>query len=138
MKLEEEPYYTPAEPPATKSLARLRRAAKACKACHLWRHATQTVFGEGAARVKLLFIGEQPGDKEDLAGEPFVGPAGALLRKAMAEAEIDTAQVYVTNAVKHFKWVLKNKKRIHASPNRFELEACHPWLEAEIAVVLAR
>jgi DNA polymerase len=138
MKLEEEPYYTQAEPPATKSLARLRRAAKVCKACHLWRHATQTVFGEGAARVKLLFIGEQPGDKEDLAGEPFVGPAGALLRKAMAEAEIDTAQVYVTNAVKHFKWVLKNKKRIHASPNRFELEACQPWLEAEIAVVLAR
>jgi len=113
----------------------LQKAAKDCRACDLWQRGTQTVFGEGARDAKVIFVGEQPGDKEDLEGKPFVGPAGALLDKALVEAGIDRAKVYVTNAVKHFKWEPRGKRRIHKKPNATEIAACRPWLEAEIAVL---
>ena len=120
--------------PPRPTLPTLRAAAAGCQACDLWQTGTQTVFGEGGAHAKVLFVGEQPGDREDLAGRPFVGPAGALLDKALAEAEIDRRDVYVTNVVKHFKWEPRGKRRIHRKPNNLEITACRPWLEAEIAV----
>src|SRR5581483_8487797 len=106
-----------------------------CRACHLWEHATQTVFGEGRREAEVMFIGEQPGDKEDLAGHPFVGPAGRVLDEALDEVGIDRDQVYVTNAVKHFKGKARGKRRIHDKPNAGELAACRPWLDAELAAI---
>lgn len=115
----------------------VKDAAAHCKACDLWKHGTQTVFGEGSARARMMFVGEQPGDREDSDGRPFVGPAGGLLDKALEEAGIDRKLVYVTNAVKHFKWVPdpRGKRRIHKKPRYSEIQACHPWLEAEIALI---
>lgn len=113
----------------------LQEAAADCKACDLWENATQTVFGEGGRRAKVMFIGEQPGNEEDLQGQPFVGPAGRLLDEALEEAGIDRRQTYVTNVVKHFKWEPRGKRRIHKKPNSVEITACRPWLEAEIATV---
>lgn len=130
-----EPYYGQAEPPNTSDLNKLRLAAKRCTACHLWKCGTQTVFGEGNPNARLMLVGEQPGDKEDIAGKPFVGPAGALLEKCLTEAGVDGLAVYMTNAVKHFKWVPKGSRRIHSKPNRYEVEACLPWLESEIRAV---
>jgi uracil-DNA glycosylase len=121
--------------PPHPTIPALRKAAQDCRACDLWQRGTQTVFGEGAQGAKVVFVGEQPGDKEDLEGRPFVGPAGALLNKALVEAGIDRAKVYVTNAVKHFKWEPRGKRRIHKKPNAAEIAACRPWLEAEIAVL---
>ena len=117
------------------SLAALRREAADCRNCPLWEHATQTVFGEGRAHAALMLVGEQPGDHEDKEGHPFVGPAGHLLDRALDTAGIDRAALYVTNAVKHFKWEPRGKRRIHQRPNTGEIKACHPWLESEIAVV---
>ena len=124
--------------PPRPTVKKLQDAAAGCKACDLWKTGTQTVFGEGKQTSTVMFIGEQPGDKEDLAGRPFVGPAGALLDKALAEAGIDRAKVYVTNVVKHFKWEPRGKRRIHKKPNAREIGACRPWLEAEIRVVKPR
>src|SRR6266571_8557492 len=121
--------------PERKSLKAFREAAADCKGCDLWERATQTVFGEGARRAEVVFVGEQPGNEEDLSGKPFVGPAGRLLDKALVEAGIDRSQTYVTNVVKHFKWEPRGKRRIHAKPNAQEVRACRPWLDAEIAVV---
>ena len=121
--------------PPKPTLPRLREAAAVCKACDLWERGTQTVFGAGARSARALFVGEQPGNEEDLSGQPFVGPAGRLLDKALAEAGIDRAQAYVTNVVKHFKWEPRGKRRIHAKPNSQEIRACRPWLDAEFAVV---
>ena len=118
--------------PANPTIERLLKAAKACTACPLWRSGTQTVFGEGSRTARVVFVGEQPGNDEDLAGKPFVGPAGKLLDKALEEAGIDRAEVYVTNVVKHFKWEPKGKRRIHKKPNAREIAACRPWLEAEL------
>jgi uracil-DNA glycosylase len=124
--------------PSRLSLKALREAADGCRACPLWRAGTQTVFGEGRKAARLLLVGEQPGDREDLAGRPFVGPAGRLLDEALEEAGIDRADAYVTNAVKHFKWEPRGKRRIHQKPNASEIAACRPWLEAELAVVEPR
>lgn len=124
--------------PPRPTINRLRDAAAECKACDLWKSGTQTVFGEGKQTSLIMFIGEQPGDKEDLAGRPFVGPAGALLDKALEEAGIDRSKVYVTNVVKHFKWEPRGKRRIHKKPNAVEIKACRPWLNAEINVVKPR
>jgi uracil-DNA glycosylase len=121
--------------PERLSLKSLREAAQGCRGCDLWKSGTQTVFGEGRVRSRLLLVGEQPGDKEDLAGRPFVGPAGRLLDESLEEAGIERADVYVTNAVKHFKWIARGKRRIHQKPNWSEIAACAPWLEAEVAVV---
>jgi DNA polymerase len=121
--------------PPRPTLPRLREAAAGCKACGLWERGTQTVFGAGARSARAMFVGEQPGNEEDLAGQPFIGPAGRLLDRALAEAGIDRAQSYVTNVVKHFKWEPRGKRRIHAKPNAQEIRACRPWLDAEIAVV---
>lgn len=118
--------------PQRRSLASLRRAAATCRGCDLYRDATQTVFGEGSAHARALFVGEQPGDTEDREGHPFVGPAGTLLRTAMDAAGIAADDVYITNAVKHFKYVWRGKRRIHAKPKRTEVRACEPWLIAEI------
>ena len=120
------------------SLDDLRAAAAGCQACDLWERATQTVFGEGSAGAWLMLVGEQPGDKEDLSGAPFVGPAGEMLDQALAEADIDRRLVYVTNVVKHFKWKPRGKRRIHQKPNAAEQRACRPWLEAELARVQPR
>jgi uracil-DNA glycosylase len=124
--------------PPRPTIKKLQDVAAECKACHLWENATQTVFGEGKSTSTVMFIGEQPGDKEDLSGHPFVGPAGALLDSALVEAGIDRTKVYVTNVVKHFKWEPRGKRRIHKKPNGAEIAACRPWLEAEIAVVKPR
>jgi uracil-DNA glycosylase len=121
--------------PASRSLSALRDAAAGCRACPLWRTGTQTVFGEGAKASEVMFVGEQPGDKEDVAGRPFVGPAGRLLDEALDEAGIDRARTYVTNVVKHFKWQARGKRRIHAKPAWAEIAACRPWLEAELEAV---
>jgi uracil-DNA glycosylase len=121
--------------PPRPTLNKLRAAAADCKACDLWKTGTQTVFGEGKSSSVIMFIGEQPGDKEDLSGRPFVGPAGALLDKALVEAGIDRSKVYVTNVVKHFKWEPRGKRRIHKKPNGVEISACRPWLEAELRVI---
>jgi DNA polymerase len=127
--------WIPAPVPDSSSLSTLRTAAKTCTACHLFRHATQTVFGEGPKGATLMLLGEQPGDKEDISGKPFVGPAGGILNRALEEAGIDRTQVYVTNAVKHFKWEPRGKRRIHKKPNSREIAACRPWLEAELRAV---
>ena len=116
-------------------LKALREAAAGCRGCHLWQVGTQTVFGEGAAHAEVMFVGEQPGDYEDRAGRPFVGPAGRVFDEALAEAGIDRSVTYVTNAVKHFKWQARGKRRIHQKPNWAEMTACRPWLEAELAAV---
>lgn len=116
-------------------LASLRRAARGCKACDLWERGTQTVFGEGLRRSRIMLVGEQPGDQEDVTGRPFVGPAGRLLDDALEEAGITRDDAYVTNVVKHFKWVARGKRRIHQRPNARQIGACLPWLEAEIDVV---
>jgi DNA polymerase len=120
--------------PPRPSLAKLRAAAARCTACPLHVHATQTVFGEGPERA-LMLVGEQPGDQEDRAGHPFVGPAGHLLDHCLAAAGIDRDKAYVTNVVKHFKWIPRGKRRIHGKPNAREIQACKPWLEAEIAAI---
>jgi DNA polymerase len=117
------------------TLEELRAEAAGCRRCPLWQTGTQVVFGEGGARPKVVFVGEQPGDQEDLAGRPFVGPAGRVLDDALEQAGIDRSAAYVTNAVKHFKWEARGKRRIHAKPNAAEQAACRPWLEAELAVV---
>jgi uracil-DNA glycosylase len=124
--------------PEQPTLEKLREAAAGCKACPLWETATQTVFGEGAADADLVFVGEQPGDREDIEGRPFVGPAGKLFDEALVEAGIDRSQVYVTNVVKHFKWKPQGKRRIHQKPNWREISACRPWLDAELAVLKPR
>jgi uracil-DNA glycosylase len=124
--------------PERPTLPRLREAVEGCRGCELWRSATQAVFGEGRARAPVLLVGEQPGDQEDLEGSPFVGPAGRVLDEALAEAGIDRDATYVTNAVKHFKWEARGKRRIHAKPTWSETVACRPWLEAELAVVKPR
>src|ERR1043166_3984621 len=121
--------------PPTRHLKALEEAAKGCRACPLWKRGTQTVFGEGRRGARVLFVGEQPGDKEDLEGRPFVGPAGAVLDKALDEAGIARRDVYVTNAVKHFKWEPRGKRRIHKKPNAMEIAACRPWLDSEIEAV---
>jgi uracil-DNA glycosylase family protein len=121
--------------PARPSLESLRGAAAGCRACPLWENATRTVFGEGAADARLMLVGEQPGDQEDRVGEPFVGPAGRVLDEALRAAGISRDEVYVTNAVKHFKFTERGKRRIHQKPNASEIAACRPWLEAELAVV---
>src|SRR5438093_1451356 len=121
--------------PSRPSLPKLREAAAGCRACPLWEDATQTVFGAGSRSSVAMFVGEQPGDREDREGARFVGPAGRLLDEALAQAGIDRRAVYVTNAVKHFKWEPRGKRRIHAKPSWSELAACRPWLEAELAVV---
>lgn len=121
--------------PANPTLEKLRDTARTCRACDLWERATQTVFGEGVEKARVMLVGEQPGDREDLAGRPFVGPAGWLLDKALAEAGIAREEVYVSNVVKHFKWEPRGKRRIHKKPNQLEITACRPWLEAELAVV---
>lgn len=124
--------------PPKPTLPLLRAAASGCKACDLWKTGTQTVFGEGRAGAKIMLVGEQPGDREDRTGSPFVGPAGQLLDRGLSEAGINRAEAYVTNAVKHFKWEPRGKRRIHKKPRASEIEACKPWLEAEIAVVKPR
>ena len=124
--------------PAQLSMARLRESAAGCTGCDLYKCATQTVFGEGAGRASMMFVGEQPGDQEDRAGRPFVGPAGKTLDRALAEAGIARRDLYVTNAVKHFKWEPQGKRRKHKKPSATEIAACRPWLEAEIAVVKPR
>ncbi|HET8727789.1 MAG TPA: UdgX family uracil-DNA binding protein [Alphaproteobacteria bacterium] len=121
--------------PPSPTLPDLKAAAAGCTACPLHRTGTQTVFGDGPADAPLMLVGEQPGDQEDLAGEPFVGPAGKLLDRSLEEAGIDRSRAYVTNAVKHFKWAPRGKRRIHSKPNVLEIRACHPWLEAEIALL---
>lgn len=124
--------------PEAASLAEARALAAQCRRCELWRGATQTVFGEGPASATVVLVGEQPGDKEDLQGHPFVGPAGGMLDRALAEAEIDRAQAYVTNAVKHFKNVPRGRKRIHQRPDRHEIEICRWWLDLELSFVRPR
>ena len=121
--------------PRTTSVKALNAAAHACRGCDLYKTATQVVFGAGPKRARVMFVGEQPGDQEDRQGEPFVGPAGALLDKALADAGIPRDQVYVTNAVKHFKWEPRGKRRIHKKPRASEVAACRPWLEAELRAV---
>ena len=121
--------------PDRRSLKALREAASGCRGCHLWRPATQTVFGEGAAGARVMLVGEQPGDREDRAGHPFVGPAGRELDRALEDAGIDRRAAYVTNVVKHFKFQERGKRRIHATPKKFEVDACRPWLDEELRVV---
>jgi uracil-DNA glycosylase family protein len=135
MPTSEEEYWRPAPAPETSSWSELRGAARDCTACHLYRRATQTVFGEGPKDAPIMLVGEQPGDYEDVAGKPFVGPAGKIMDRALEEAGIDRKHVYVTNAVKHFKWEPRGKRRIHKKPNSREIAACRPWLEAELRVV---
>jgi DNA polymerase len=125
----------PAQPPEGVGLDGLRTAAAGCRACELWEPATQTVFGEGPETARIVFVGEQPGDQEDRKGEPFVGPAGRLLDKALADAGIDRRDAYITNAVKHFRFTPKGKRRMHQTPGPEHLRACRPWLEAEFAVL---
>ena len=122
-------------PPKARSLEALREAAAVCRGCHLWELGTQTVFGEGPAGAEIMFVGEQPGDQEDRIGRPFVGPAGRLFDEALEAAGIDRSQTYTTNAVKHFKWQARGKRRIHQKPNWTEMTACRPWLEAELEAV---
>jgi uracil-DNA glycosylase len=121
--------------PNSRNLTKLREAAAGCKACDLWKTGTQTVFGEGSAKAEIVFVGEQPGDKEDLAGKPFVGPAGRVLDEGLEAAGIDRRLAYVTNAVKHFKWQARGKRRIHQKPNWSEIAACRPWFDAELEAV---
>ena len=124
--------------PDRPTVDKVRAAAKDCQACDLWLRGTQTVFGEGGKKAELMFVGEQPGNEEDLSGHPFVGPAGKLLDRALVDAGIDRTAVYVTNVVKHFKWEPRGKRRIHKKPNAGEIAACRPWLDTEIALVQPR
>ena len=133
------PSLTAAEPndaspfvPESRSLSHLREAAAGCRGCHLWRRATQTVFGEGLKRARVMMVGEQPGDREDREGKPFVGPAGRELDKALEAVGIDRRDVYITNVVKHFSFEERGKRRLHKTPKRFEIDACRPWLDAEL------
>ena len=135
MRKADEEYARPAQPPNSSSLNAVREAAAHCTACHLYQRATQTVFGEGPTRAAMMLVGEQPGDYEDVAGKPFVGPAGKIMDRALEDAGIDRSQIYVTNAVKHFKWEPRGKRRIHQKPNSREIAACRPWLEAELRIV---
>jgi uracil-DNA glycosylase len=121
--------------PDRPGLRNLRETAAGCRACPLWKTGTQTVFGAGRRSAKVMLVGEQPGDREDREGKPFVGPAGRVLDRALEDAGIDRRDAYVTNVVKHFKWIPKGKRRIHQKPNREEITACRPWLEAELQVV---
>jgi uracil-DNA glycosylase family protein len=121
--------------PPNPTIPKLQVAAKDCQACDLWKTGTQTVFGEGGSKARVMLVGEQPGDQEDIQGRPFVGPAGKILDKALQEAGINREEVYVTNAVKHFKWEPRGKRRIHKKPNSMEITACKPWIEAEIEVL---
>jgi uracil-DNA glycosylase family protein len=121
--------------PARRTLPGLRAASASCRGCDLWKRGTQTVFGQGPANARVVMVGEQPGHEEDLAGQPFVGPAGRILDRALAEAGISRGDVYVTNVVKHFKWEPRGKRRIHAKPNQLEITACLPWLQAELDLV---
>lgn len=121
--------------PENPTLEKLKMAAEGCQACPLWKGGTQTVFGEGSAHAKIVFVGEQPGDREDREGHPFVGPAGRLLDQALQEAAIDRESVYITNTVKHFKWEPLGKRRLHKKPNAREIAACRPWLDAELSVL---
>ncbi len=125
----------PAQPPAGVGLEGLRAAAAGCRACELWEPATQTVFGEGPETARVVFVGEQPGDQEDRKGEPFVGPAGRLLDRALGDAGIERGDAYITNAVKHFRFTPTPKRRLHQTPGPEHLRACRPWLEAEFAVL---
>jgi DNA polymerase len=129
-----------AEPfvPETSSLPKVRAAAEGCRGCHLWKRATQTVFGLGPKRASVMFVGEQPGDQEDLSGIPFVGPAGKLLDRCLDDAGIDRSETYVTNTVKHFKWEPRGKRRLHKKPNALEIQACRPWLEKELELIKPR
>jgi DNA polymerase len=129
-----QPIAAPLVPPKP-TIPKLQAAAADCKACDLWKRGTQTVFGEGGPHARVMLVGEQPGDQEDIQGRPFVGPAGKILDKALEEAGIDRKEVYVTNAVKHFKWEPRGKRRIHKKPNSLEIAACKPWIEAEVQVV---
>ena len=124
--------------PPRPTLPKAREASKECRGCDLWKIGTQTVFGEGASKAELMLVGEQPGNEEDLTGHPFVGPAGKLLDRALAEAGIDRAAVYATNVVKHFKWEPRGKRRIHKKPSAREVAACRPWLDTEITLVKPR
>jgi uracil-DNA glycosylase family protein len=124
--------------PSSQSVTKMREAASSCQACDLWHTGTQTVFGEGDEQAEVMLIGEQPGDQEDRVGKPFVGPAGQLLDRALVEAGIDRDRTYVTNVVKHFKWIAKGKRRIHQKPDAREITACRPWLEAEISLIKPR
>jgi uracil-DNA glycosylase family protein len=133
--MDDQGFARPARPPDTTSWSVARDAAKDCEACHLYKRATQTVFGEGRKDATMMLVGEQPGDYEDVAGKPFVGAAGKIMDQALEEAGIDRKQVYVTNAVKHFKWEPRGKRRIHQKPNSREIAACRPWLEAELRIV---
>src|SRR6202165_4537073 len=126
---------TTASPTSGSSLQTLREEASRCRACHLWKDATQTVFGDGPQHAQVMLVGEQPGDKEDIAGKPFVGPAGQILDRALEEAGIDRKKVYVTNAVKHFKFVPRGKIRLHQKPNTSEIKACRQWYERELAAI---
>src|SRR5438132_7622012 len=128
-------YARPATHPDSSSLSTVREAARNCTACHLYKRATQTGFGEGPKKAPMMLVGEQTGDYEDVAGKPFVGPAGKIMDRALDEAGIDRKEVYVTNAVKHFKWEPRGKRRIHQKPNSREVAACRPWLEAELRLV---
>jgi DNA polymerase len=121
--------------PERHTLKALREAAQDCRGCHLWRNATQTVFGEGLKKARVMLVGEQPGDREDRAGKPFVGPAGRELDRGLGAAGLDRREAYVTNVVKHFKFEERGRRRIHATPKRFEIDACKPWLEEELRVV---
>jgi uracil-DNA glycosylase family protein len=121
--------------PERPTLKKLKETAAGCRACDLWKTGTQTVFGEGSAKAEIVLVGEQPGDHEDLAGKPFVGPAGRLLDKALEEAGIDRKLAYVTNVVKHFTWQSRGKRRIHQKPNAAEIAACRPWLDAELSLL---
>src|ERR687897_974153 len=121
--------------PASRQLSTLRKAADGCRGCDLYKRATQVVFGAGSRQARLLLVGEQPGDREDLEGKPFVGPAGAMLVKALEEADVDPTETYITNAVKHFSWEPRGKRRIHKKPRASEVKACRPWLEAELRAV---
>ena len=125
-------------PPDPKSVEQLQESAETCRGCELYKDATQTVFGEGEEHSRMMLIGEQPGDQEDIQGKPFVGPAGKLLQRALDEAGIDRRRVYVTNAVKHFRFTMRGKRRLHEKPNAGQVKACRPWLEAEIEVVAPR
>ena len=126
------------KPSSTAQLEGLRSRAAACRNCPLWANATQTVFGEGSAKARLMIVGEQPGDVEDREGHPFVGPAGRILDQGLAEAGIDRRRVYVTNAVKHFKWEPRGKRRLHKTPAQREIEACYQWLEGEVEAIRPR
>jgi uracil-DNA glycosylase len=135
MQADDEESWRPAPVPETSSLKEVAAAAKRCTACHLYKRGTQTVFGEGPKQATMMLVGEQPGDYEDVAGKPFVGPAGKIMDRALEEAGINRKDVYVTNAVKHFKWEPRGKRRIHQKPNSREIAACRPWLEAEFRLV---